>query len=268
MPLPGGLSELLPDTSIYLQLARFVVVFAAGIVFTRAAVMPAIAVLLRRRGAAKTTRHSIVNIGGIVGFFLSFTVALQAGNFGNLVTVLGTVAAAMTVAIGFGMRDQISNLLAGLFIFLDSPFIKGEYIKTTETEGVVREISLRSTTLEGSSSQKVVVPNSQLTMEELKNYTRGSKTKCAVRIELPNEHIEEGTELLEELATQQPDVLTDPRPDTFYTDADGRIASEVHFWVSDPADVKPSKSTLLESFNRIASERGLFETDAESADSE
>lgn len=228
--------------------------------------MPVLGYLLRRRGTRKKTRHSIVNIVGVIGFFLSFTVALQAGNFGNLVTVIGTVTAALTVAIGFGMRDQVSNLLAGLFIFLDSPFIRGDYIKTEETEGVVQEINLRATTLNGSASQKVVVPNSQLTMEEVKNYTRDVKTKSAIRVELRNERIEEGTDLLKELAEQRDDVLATPEPRIFYTDLEGKIVTELHYWVDNPETVKQAKSELLEEFNRIAASEGFFIDEASDED--
>ena len=68
----------------------------------------------------------------------------------------------MTVAVGFGMRDQVGNLVSGIFIHFDNPFIKGDYIKVEETEGVVQEIHLRETIINGAGSEKTMIPNSKL----------------------------------------------------------------------------------------------------------
>ncbi|MFB6115067.1 MAG: mechanosensitive ion channel domain-containing protein, partial [Candidatus Nanohalobium sp.] len=57
-----------------------------------------------------------------------------------------------------------------------------DYIKTGDYEGVVKEIKLRATVLNGYSSEKLVVPNSALTTGAVKNYTKGSKTKTSLEI--------------------------------------------------------------------------------------
>lgn len=162
-------NELIPNPGVYLRVARFLLILIVGVVLTRILILPIARRLLRKREAESETKHSVLNIVGVIGYFLSFTVALQAGNFGNLVTIIGAIAAALTVAIGFGMRDQISNLVAGFLIYIYRPFIIGDYIHSQTAEGVVDSINLASTTLLGSSSEKIVVPNSQLTTEELKN---------------------------------------------------------------------------------------------------
>lgn len=258
MPSLTFVTDLIPNAGVYLQLFRFVVVLFVGLVLTRALLLPSISYLLKRRGARKETRQSVENLASVVGVFFSFTVALQAGNFGNLVTIIGAIAAALTVAIGFGMRDQVSNVVAGFFIYLNNPFLVGDYIKTEETEGVVDEIAFLSTTLEGRSSRKVVVPNSQLTTEEMKNYTQGSKTKASIDIELSNENLGEGTTLLREIAERNEAVLDSPAPDIFYNDAGRALTAEVQYWIGGSRRAKRVKSDILEEFNEKAIERDLF----------
>lgn len=261
------LDQLVPNAGVYLQLARFGLVLVVGLVATRVAVVPVLSWVLRRRDARKETRYSIVNLGAIVGYFVTFTVALQAGEFGNLVTIIGAVAAALTVAIGFGMRDQISNVVAGFLIYLYNPFFVGDYIESGDAEGVVEEISLATTTLAGSASQTVVVPNGQLLTEGLKNYTRDARTKASIRIGLPEAHLEAGMALLEEVATDHDEVLAEPSHDVFYGEDDGEVYAELHYWLADSRRSKQVKSQVLAAFHAQAVDRGLYvDTEGEDVD--
>lgn len=252
-------TELIPDAGVYFQLARFFIVLLIGLVLTQAILLPVLSRLLKKRDAKKKTRQSVMNLANVIGFFISFTVALQAGNFGTLVTIIGAVAAALTVAIGFGMRDQVSNIVAGFLIYLYNPFLVGDYIKSEDAEGVVEEITLVSTTLTGSSSQKVVVPNSQLMIEELKNYTQDSQTKGSIRVTLPNERLKDGAELLKQIANRRDGILESPEPDIFYSETEGAVYAELHYWLATSRQSKQVKSDILEEFNQQAVTAGLFD---------
>ncbi|MFB6115068.1 MAG: hypothetical protein ABEK04_02160, partial [Candidatus Nanohalobium sp.] len=111
------------------QLARFFLALIGGVAVTKLVLMPLTRRLMKKKGDKKAL-HSIENLVGVVGLFLTFTIALQVGNFGSLATIIGAIAAALTVAVGFGMRDQVSSVVGGIFIHLDNPFVKGDYIKT------------------------------------------------------------------------------------------------------------------------------------------
>lgn len=251
------LSDLIPDPGVYLRLLRFLVILILGIVLTRAAVLPVSRRVLRKRDADTKTSYSVLNLTSVIGYFLSFTIALQAGNFGNLVTIIGGLAAALTVAMGFGMRDQISNLVAGFLIYIYNPFVVGDYIKSQTAEGVVESINLASTTLTGSSSQKILVPNAQLTTEELKNYTRDARTKASIRVTLPLEALGEGTELLEDIVATHAAVVDSPEPDIFYSESDGAVYAELHFWLENSRNSKAVKSDIIEEFTRRMVDVGL-----------
>ena len=64
-------------------------------------------------------------------------------------------------ALGFAMKDTISNLLSGLLILLYRPFDIGNRIKISGYEGIVISIDLRYTKLD-SEGNKVLIPNSKL----------------------------------------------------------------------------------------------------------
>ncbi|MFB6190973.1 MAG: mechanosensitive ion channel family protein [Candidatus Nanohaloarchaea archaeon] len=206
----------------------------AGVVITRALLMPAVSWLTSRRGRDKVTVHTYSSLTGLTGLFLSFIVALQAAQFGNLVTVLGAITAALTVAIGFGMREQISNVVGGFFVYTDVPFVKGDYIRVNDYEGVVREISLRQTILDGPSSEKLVVPNSAVTLNPVRNFTKGRKTRIVLPVTVKPGDAGEVEELLEGRARENSSVLENPEPAVSYRRLEGDEAElELSCWISD-----------------------------------
>lgn len=254
-------NDLIPNPSVYLRVVRFLAILIIGIVLIRAVLIPVTRRVLRKREAGTEAIHSVLSLTSVIGYFLSFTIALQAANFGSIVTILGAMAAAFVLAMGFGMRDQISNIVGGVLIYVSNPFIVGDYIKSQTAEGVVESINLVSTTLAGSSSQKIVVPNAQLTTEELKNYTKASRTKASIRVTLPLEQLAEGTELLKDIVDTRSEVLDDPAPDIFYSETDGEIYAELHFWLETSGTSKEIKSDILEEFTRRMVEAGLTDID-------
>ena len=89
----------------------------------------------------------------------------------GIVTALGTLGVNVSAlvaglgltgfAIGFALKDTISNLLSGVLILLYRPFEIGNRIKISGYEGIVISIDLRYTELE-SEGNRVLIPNSKL----------------------------------------------------------------------------------------------------------
>ena len=88
-------------------------------------------------------------------------VLTSLGVVGVDVTALITGLGLTGFALGFAMKDIISNLLAGVLIILYSPFRVGDRIRVGSYEGEVLEINLRYTVLEGDG-ERVLVPNSTM----------------------------------------------------------------------------------------------------------
>jgi small-conductance mechanosensitive channel len=90
----------------------------------------------------------------------------------GLVTALGTVGLDVSAlvaglgltgfALGFALRDIISNTLAGVLILLYKPFRRGDRISVAGAEGVVSDVDLRYTTLVVDEGTRMLLPNSTL----------------------------------------------------------------------------------------------------------
>jgi small conductance mechanosensitive channel len=102
--------------------------------------------------------------------FLARITRLTLMLFG-IVTALGTAGVDVSAivaglgltgfALGFALKDSISNLLAGILIFLYRPFEIQDRIKIAGFEGVVQSIDLRYTELEHEGN-RILIPNSKL----------------------------------------------------------------------------------------------------------
>jgi len=64
-------------------------------------------------------------------------------------------------ALGFALRDILSNLLAGALIIVYRPFHRGDKIAVAGCEGKVQEIDLRYTIVQGEN-KIYLIPNSTL----------------------------------------------------------------------------------------------------------
>lgn len=89
----------------------------------------------------------------------------------GVVTALGTaginVAALVAglgltgFALGFALKDVLSNLLAGVLILIYRPFRRNDFIAVAGFEGTVIDIDLRYTHLQ-AEGKKVLIPNATL----------------------------------------------------------------------------------------------------------
>lgn len=99
----------------------------------------------------RTASIALIVLGGI-------TALGTAGvNVSALVAGLGLTG----FALGFALKDALSNLLAGLLILIYRPFKRHDRISVAGFEGIVIETDLRYTTLQ-DEGKKILIPNSTL----------------------------------------------------------------------------------------------------------
>ena len=89
----------------------------------------------------------------------------------NLNVLVGAAGVA-SVAIGFASQTTMSNLVSGIFILLERPFLIGDTIKVGGTTGEVSMMGLFSTILKTPENMMVRIPNEILMKSEITNVTR------------------------------------------------------------------------------------------------
>jgi small-conductance mechanosensitive channel len=91
-------------------------------------------------------------------------------------TALAVFGGALGVGLGFGLQAIASNFISGLIILFDRSITVGDYVQFDGGKaGIVRELTLRSTTLETFEGTDVIVPNEKFIVETFINWTHKDK---------------------------------------------------------------------------------------------
>ena len=100
---------------------------------------------------------------GIIVFGIVTALGTAHVNVSALVASLGLTG----FALGFALKDALSNTLAGILILIYQPFRRGDHIITSGFDGTVEQIDLRYTTLT-SAGDKILIPNSTMFTNPIK----------------------------------------------------------------------------------------------------
>ena len=118
-------------------------------------------------------------------YYLIIFIAAVAGfsalgiNLSNLTLIAG----ALSVGIGFGLQNLVSNFVSGLTIMFEKTLKVGDYIELEDgTTGQVKEIKTRSTRINTNDNIDVIIPNSYMVTNIVTNWTHKESTR---RVRVP-----------------------------------------------------------------------------------
>lgn len=89
-----------------------------------------------------------------------------------------------SLAIALAAKDTLSNILGGIVIIMEKPFAKGDWILTPSTEGVVEDITFRSSKIRTFAHAVVTVPNATLAAQPITNWSQMGKRRITFTLDL------------------------------------------------------------------------------------
>jgi len=175
----------------------------------------------------------------IVGILLILPISIQGFNMGTLSVLLGAVS----LGIGFGLRNIADNFVSGLILLVERPIKVGDRIEVEGVFGTVMEIRARSTTVRTNDNVSIIVPNSQFIASQVTNVSHGDNL---VRYRIPvgvhyNSDVKVVTKALLEAADGCENLRKNPSPEVRFIEfGDSSLNFEVWVWTDTFFD-RPSK---------------------------
>lgn len=110
-----------------------------------------------------------------IGIFVAIFLIL-INVMGIDLTALAVFGGALGVGLGFGLQQIASNFISGLIILLDRSVTVGDYIELEDGRGgTLRELTMRSATLETFEGKDIMVPNEKFITTSFVNWTHNNK---------------------------------------------------------------------------------------------
>ncbi|MBR8257265.1 DUF3772 domain-containing protein [Burkholderia ambifaria] len=192
-------------------------------------------------------RVSLVTLFTNVGYVL--LVLMTLGLLGVRWSNLAWIVSALSVGIGFGLQEIVKNFVSGLILLTERPVKVGDMVSIAGVEGDIRRINVRATEIQLSDRSTVIVPNSQLISQNVRNVTMGNSTQGVATLMLTfplNTDPEQVRDLLLDAYREHPAILDKPAPSvTFSQLAPDGITLSVTGYVASPRIAASTKSDLL-----------------------
>ncbi|MDO7904839.1 mechanosensitive ion channel family protein [Paenibacillus sp. JX-17] len=82
-----------------------------------------------------------------------------------------------SLAVALAAKETLSNILAGIVIITEKPFSKGDWIMTPSVEGIVEDITFRSSRIRTFADSLVTVPNATIADQPITNWSKMGKRR-------------------------------------------------------------------------------------------
>ena len=139
---------------------------------------------LRRSVAAEAGAQTTITA---MSFFArlvlwALIILLLLDTFGLHVTTLVTTLGVGGIAVALAAQSVLGDIFAAMSIFLDKPFVIGDFIIVDEFMGSVEYVGLRSTRIKSLSGEQIIMANSDLMKSRIRNYKRMFERRVVFQI--------------------------------------------------------------------------------------
>ena len=225
----------------------------------------------------------IKNITGILEVTVFSKIPLSKGTPQTIITMLtyiivtfGSVSAfsalgiswtkiqwiftALSVGLGFGVREIFGSFVSGSILLFERPIRVGDKVTVGQYTGIVTKIRLRSTTLLNSDHMEVVLPNQAFVTDRFINWTLNNTiTRLQIFFKVSYDtDLDLMQRLLLQAVNEAPKVLSEPKVEiNMLHFGDNALEHELLVFVGELGDRIETMNFLQYRINQLFRENGI-----------
>ena len=172
----------------------------------------------------------------------------------SMVAVLGSCG----LAIGLALQGSLSNIAGGFILTAFKPFVVGDYIKSGQYEGVVKNVNIFYTKIITPDNKIIVIPNSEVSNSAITDFNAFETRRIDIEIGAAYaEDSEKVKKALTDAAAAYDKVLAEPAPTAMITAfSDSAVTYSLRLWCR-TEDYWDVKYTVTEKVKKIFDERHI-----------
>ncbi|MEO6682973.1 MAG: mechanosensitive ion channel domain-containing protein [Ginsengibacter sp.] len=204
-----------------------------------------------RKSIDKTTRvevekkHALYTLARYVIVVISVIASFQILGFNLSILLAGS--AALLVGFGLGMQYIFSDFVSGIILLVESKIKVNDILEVNGLLCRVSEINLRTTTVLARDDKYIILPNTELTRNQIINWTYGNKaSRFSVEVGIGySSDIDLVKSILQEIIEGQAGALKTPQPFIRFSDfGESSLLFSIYFWSEDIYGIENIKSQI------------------------
>lgn len=133
---------------------------------------------LERRHIERTVKSFLDSLANITLQVILFLVIVNI--LGISTTSFAAILAAVGLAVGMSMKDNLSNFAGGVMILINKPFKLGDRIIAQGMDGVVNSIGILYTVLLTGDNRTIYIPNGPLSTGSITNFSNQKERRIDI----------------------------------------------------------------------------------------
>ncbi len=226
------IKEIEPLVAIYgLKIIGAIVTLIIGIWIAKL-LARTIGKVLKKKEVDETLTKFVVSLVriGLIAFVIISAAAQLGIQTASFIAVIGTAG----LAIGFALQGSLSNFASGAMLIIFKPIKVGDYVEGGGVAGSVESVGIFVTTLITPDNKVVYVPNSNITGNNIVNYSAKDTRRVDMVFGIGyNDDIDKAKSVIQSVLESDSRILKDPAPQIVVSElADSSVNFNVRPWVN------------------------------------
>jgi small-conductance mechanosensitive channel len=200
---------------------------------------------------SRLVKYVFIGVGILIG--------LQMVGFD--LSILAFLGGLLGVGIGFGLQNIFLNFASGLILLFERPIKVGDVVEIDGLMGTMKDIGFRVSIINTFDNESIIVPNSDLVTDKVKNLSFGGDTNLRVHAPIGVAYgtsISKVREILLGIAKSEEKILEDPPPKVVFKEhGDSSLNFDLLGWVESPGDRAAVLDSMREKIDDKFNEEGI-----------